>query len=92
MGQGVIVFRVSPVDVAYAGEMCITGFSEGPERCTSGTWVRPRGNPFLAYLAPPFSMSRNYKLSTTQLYSTLRMFSSYSVVEYVCLLLYRNIA
>ena len=32
--------------------------------------------PLLAYLAPPFSMSRNYKPSTTPLYSTLRTFSS----------------
>jgi hypothetical protein len=29
MSQGVIVFRVSPVDVAYAVGMCVTGFCGG---------------------------------------------------------------
>ena len=45
MGWGVITFRVSPVDVAYAVGMCVTGFSEGPDRCTSGTCTARRKLP-----------------------------------------------
>ena len=53
MSRGVIGFRVSPVDVAYAVKLCVTGFFGGAG--TPYIWyifgpVEPQ---FLVSLAPP---------------------------------------
>ena len=72
MGRGVIGFRVSPVDVAYAVKLCVTGFLEGPEHRISGTYS-VQWSPNSYSLAPPI-YQRNYKPNATPLYRVFRTF------------------
>ena len=58
MGRGVTVFRVSSVDVAYVGGLCVTNWRRGRNTVIShvfGQWKIP--NVAFQLLAPPYRLA-----------------------------------